>query len=77
MTAFWAGASAELVARFTAKHFVEALKDERITGVTAVPTLFARIVEFAEQNGVSLRSKPAPHHRNRRRSARPGAEGAR
>jgi long-chain acyl-CoA synthetase len=57
MTAFWAGASAELVARFTAKHFVEALKDERITGVTAVPTLFARILEFAEQNGVSLRSK--------------------
>ena len=33
------------------------MKDERITGVTAVPTLFARILEFAEQNGVSLRSK--------------------
>ena len=57
MTAFWAGASAELVSRFTAQHFVEALKDERITGVTAVPTLFARILEYAEQNGVSLRSK--------------------
>ena len=57
MTAFWAGASAELVARFTAQHFVEALKDERITAVTAVPTLFARILEFAEQNGVSLKSK--------------------
>jgi long-chain acyl-CoA synthetase len=57
MTAFWAGASAELVARFTAQHFVEALKDERITGVTAVPTLFARILEFAEQNGISLKSK--------------------
>ena len=57
MTAFWAGASAELVARFTPQHFVEALKDERITGVTAVPTLFARIVEFADQKGISLRSK--------------------
>lgn len=57
MTAFWAGASAELVARFTAQHFVEALKHERITGVTAVPTLFARVLEFADQNGISLRSK--------------------
>lgn len=57
MTAFWAGASVELVARFTAQHFVEALKDERITAVTAVPTLFARILEFAEQSGVSLRSQ--------------------
>jgi acyl-CoA synthetase (AMP-forming)/AMP-acid ligase II len=57
MTAFWAGASAELVSRFTAQHFVEALRDERITGVTAVPTLFARILEYAEQNGISLRSK--------------------
>jgi len=57
MTAFWAGASVELVARFTAQHFVEALKDERISGVTAVPTLFARVLEYAEQNGISLRSK--------------------
>jgi long-chain acyl-CoA synthetase len=57
MTAFWAGASVELVARFTPQHFIEALKDERITGVTAVPTLFARIVEFAEEKGISLRSR--------------------
>jgi acyl-CoA synthetase (AMP-forming)/AMP-acid ligase II len=57
MTAFWAGASAELVARFTPAHFVEALKAERITGVTAVPTLFARILEYAEERGISLRSR--------------------
>jgi long-chain acyl-CoA synthetase len=57
MTAFWAGASAELVARFTPAHFVAALKDERITAVTGVPTLFARILEYAEENGISLRSR--------------------
>src|SRR5882757_595989 len=57
MTAFWAGASAELVARFTSAHFVEALKAERITAVTAVPTLFARILEYAEAKGISLRSR--------------------
>jgi long-chain acyl-CoA synthetase len=57
MTAFWAGASAELVARFTPAHFVAALKDERITAVTGVPTLFARILEYAEEKGISLRSR--------------------
>ncbi len=57
MTAFWAGASAELVSKFTAEHFVEALRQERISSVTAVPTLFARILDFAEQEGISLRSK--------------------
>ncbi len=56
MTAFWASASAELVSRFTPAHFVEALKAERITAVTAVPTLFARIVEYAEEKDISLRS---------------------
>jgi long-chain acyl-CoA synthetase len=57
MTAFWAGASAELVARFTPAHFVEALNAERITGVTAVPTLFARILEYAEEKAISLQSR--------------------
>src|SRR5882724_6545397 len=57
MTAFWASASAELVSRFTPAHFVEALKTEQITAVTAVPTLFARIVEYAEEKDISLRSK--------------------
>jgi long-chain acyl-CoA synthetase len=57
MTAFWAGASAELVARFTPAHFVEALKAERITAITGVPTLFARILEYAEEKGLSLRSR--------------------
>src|SRR5712675_2341892 len=57
MTAFWASASAELVSRFTPAHFVEALKAGRITAVTAVPTLFARIVEYAEEKGISLRSR--------------------
>ncbi|HEY0800081.1 MAG TPA: class I adenylate-forming enzyme family protein [Steroidobacteraceae bacterium] len=57
MTAFWAGASAELVGRFSPQHFIEALKEERITGVTAVPTLFARIVDYAEEKGITLRSR--------------------
>jgi long-chain acyl-CoA synthetase len=56
MTAFWAGASAELVARFTPEHFVDALTTGRITGVTAVPTLFARILDHAEARKISLRS---------------------
>jgi long-chain acyl-CoA synthetase len=57
MTAFWAGASVELVARFTPQHFIEALKAELVTSVTSVPTFFARIVDYAEQNNISLRSK--------------------
>src|SRR5260370_41325669 len=57
MGGFWAGASAEVVARFTPAHFVAALKDERITAVTGVPTLFARILEYAEEKGISLRSR--------------------
>jgi long-chain acyl-CoA synthetase len=54
---FWAGASTELVARFSPGHFIEALRDERITAVTAVPTLFARILEHAEEKQLSLRSR--------------------
>nr|WP_283816144.1 class I adenylate-forming enzyme family protein [Bradyrhizobium manausense] len=57
MTAFWAGASVELVTRFTPQHFVEALRDERITAVTAVPTLFSRILEYADRERLSLRSR--------------------
>jgi long-chain acyl-CoA synthetase len=57
MTAFWAGASTELVARFSPGHFIDALRDERITSVTAVPTLFARILEYAEEKQLSLHSR--------------------
>jgi long-chain acyl-CoA synthetase len=57
MTAFWAGASAELVARFTPAHFVSALKAGRITAITGVPTLFARVLEYAEEKAISLRSR--------------------
>ncbi|MBR0898913.1 AMP-binding protein [Bradyrhizobium tropiciagri] len=60
MTAFWAGASVELVTRFTPQHFVEALRDERITAVTAVPTLFSRILEYADRERLSLRSRRPP-----------------
>jgi long-chain acyl-CoA synthetase len=57
MTVFWAGARAELVARFTPRHFIEALQEERVTSITAVPTLFARILDYAEANRHSLRSR--------------------
>jgi long-chain acyl-CoA synthetase len=54
MTAFWAGAVVELVARFTPEHFINALQEERVSSVTAVPTLFARILHYAEANKLSL-----------------------
>jgi long-chain acyl-CoA synthetase len=57
MTAFWAGASAELVARFTPGHLIRALHEERITSVTGVPTLFARVLDHAAAIGASLRSR--------------------
>jgi long-chain acyl-CoA synthetase len=57
MTAFWAGAVVELVARFTPEHFIGALREERVSSVTAVPTLFARILDYAEANRLSLRSR--------------------
>ncbi|MDP3172882.1 MAG: class I adenylate-forming enzyme family protein [Phenylobacterium sp.] len=57
MTAFWAGASAELVARFTPAHLAMALVEDRISSVTAVPTLFLRLLEHAEATGAAITSK--------------------
>lgn len=57
MTAFWAGASVELVGRFTPEHLVQAVQGERITSVTAVPTLFARVLDYAEKEKLSLKSR--------------------
>lgn len=55
-TAIWAGATTELVTRFQPETFIAALKDGRITYVMGVPTIFARIVEYARNQDISLRS---------------------
>jgi acyl-CoA synthetase (AMP-forming)/AMP-acid ligase II len=55
-TAIWAGGTTELVAQFRADKFVEALKADRITYVMGVPTIFARLLDYARTNNVSLKS---------------------
>ncbi|KIZ40759.1 hypothetical protein OO17_16840 [Rhodopseudomonas palustris] len=55
-TAIWAGGTSELVAQFSAANFVAALTADRITYVMGVPTIFARLLEYARTNSASLRS---------------------
>ena len=55
-TAIWAGGTTELVTQFRPDHFVAALKANSITYVMGVPTIFARVLEYAKANGLSLRS---------------------
>lgn len=55
-TAIWAGGTTELVTQFRPDNFVAALLANRITYVMGVPTIFARVLEYAKINGLSLRS---------------------
>jgi len=55
-TAIWAGGTTELVPQFRPDNFVAALHANRISYVMGVPTIFARVIEYAEANGLSLRS---------------------
>ncbi|QDW39899.1 acyl--CoA ligase [Bradyrhizobium sp. KBS0727] len=55
-TAIWAGGTTELVSQFRPDNFVSALKDNRVTYVMGVPTIFARVLEYARSNNLSLRS---------------------
>ncbi len=56
MTAFSVGACVELIGRFTPAHLAGALAEERVSIVIAVPMAFQRMLEYSEENGVSLRS---------------------
>lgn len=56
-TAIWAGGTTELVTQFRPDNFAAALKADRITYVMGVPTIFARLLEYAKNNNLSLRSK--------------------
>jgi acyl-CoA synthetase (AMP-forming)/AMP-acid ligase II len=55
-TAIWAGGTTELVTQFRPDNFVAALQANRISYVMGVPTIFARVLEYAKANGLSLRS---------------------
>jgi acyl-CoA synthetase (AMP-forming)/AMP-acid ligase II len=55
-TAIWAGGTTELVTQFRPENFVAALKANRITYVMGVPTIFARLLEYAGSRGILLRS---------------------
>lgn len=55
-TAIWAGGATELVTQFRPDNFVAALKADRITYIMGVPTIFARLLEYAKSNDISLRS---------------------
>jgi acyl-CoA synthetase (AMP-forming)/AMP-acid ligase II len=55
-TAIWAGGTTELVAQFRPDNFVAALHANRISYVMGVPTIFARVIEYATASGLSLRS---------------------
>ncbi|MFY0100077.1 AMP-binding protein, partial [Acinetobacter baumannii] len=51
-TAIWAGGTTELVTQFRPDNFVAALLANRITYVMGVPTIFARVLEYAKINGL-------------------------
>lgn len=53
-TAIWAGATTELVTQFRPETFIAALNAGRITYVMGVPTIFARVVDYARSHGIAL-----------------------
>ncbi|MEH6477335.1 MAG: AMP-binding protein [Sneathiella sp.] len=54
LTAFCAGASVEIAPVFSAEHVVHSIASGRITCITGVPTLFGRLIDYAEGAGVTL-----------------------
>jgi acyl-CoA synthetase (AMP-forming)/AMP-acid ligase II len=55
-TAIWAGASTELLPQFRPELFVAALQANRISYVMGVPTIFSRLLDYARNKNISLRS---------------------
>jgi len=56
LTAFWAGASCHLAPRFDPPSLCRLIASGRVTCITSVPTLFARLLEYAADHGISLRA---------------------
>lgn len=56
LAAAWAGATALLPSRFDPAHLARALTDGKVTFLVAVPQVYARLLDWADQNGLDLRS---------------------
>jgi acyl-CoA synthetase (AMP-forming)/AMP-acid ligase II len=55
-TAFWVGASAELVPRYAPEHLARALLNNRVSHLLGVSTMYRRLIEYGEVHGLDLRS---------------------
>jgi long-chain acyl-CoA synthetase len=57
LAAIWAGATAELVAQFKPDHLAAAVQEDRVSYIMGVPTIFARVLDYAKAHQISLNSK--------------------
>lgn len=55
LTAFSAGGSVEIAPAFVAKDVVDSIHVGRITCITGVPTLFNRLIDYADKEDISLK----------------------
>lgn len=56
LAAAWAGATSLLPARFDPAHLAKALRDDKVTFLVAVPQVYGRLLDYAQEKGLDLRS---------------------
>ena len=56
LAAAWAGATSMLPARFDPAHLAKALQDNKVTFLVAVPQVYGRLLDHAQEHGLELRS---------------------
>lgn len=56
MTAFWVGASAEMVPRFVPEHLAQAIASHRVSHLLGVSTMYRRLIEHGREHKLDLKS---------------------
>lgn len=56
LAAAWAGATSLLPSRFDPAHLAQALQDDKVTFLVAVPQVYGRLLDYAQEHGLNLRS---------------------
>ncbi len=57
LAAAWSGATAILPSRFDPAHLAKALQDDKVTFLVAVPQVYGRLLDYADEHGLSLSNK--------------------
>ena len=57
LAAVWAGATSLLPSRFDPAHLAGALRADKVTFMVAVPQVYGRLLDYAREHGLDLRSK--------------------